>query len=149
MPKTFSSAAPTFLVPNVEQTIGWYEEMLGFEVATSMRAHGPGQDDEEDGEHEHTGPVTFAILQRDEVAIMFAAASEPVRPNREARGAPEALDLYVWMADGQSVADLHDHCESRGVSLVQPLSETFYGMVEFALLDCDGRQIVFRADTEA
>ena len=59
--------------------------------------------------------------------------------------APEAIDLYVWMAEPQDVADLHDLCEQRGVPAVRPLGETFYDMVEFAIADCDGRMIVFGA----
>lgn len=145
MAEPFLNAATTFLVTDVERTIEWYERVLGFEVATSMRGHGPGQDDDVDDEHEHTGPVVFAIIQRGDVAVMLAATTEAVRPNRDFPGASEAIDLYVWMAEPQDVADLHDLCEQRGVPAVRPLGETFYDMVEFAIADCDGRIIVFGA----
>ncbi len=145
MAEPFLNAAATFLVTDVERTVEWYERVLGFEVATSMRGHGPGQDDDVDDEHEHSGPVVFAIIQRGDVAIMLAATTEAVRPNHAYPGASEAIDLYVWMAEPQDVADLHDLCEQRGVPAVRPLGETFYDMVEFAIADCDGRMIVFGA----
>lgn len=145
MAERFLNAATTFLVTDVERTIEWYERVLGFEVATSMRGHGPGQDDDVDDEHEHTSPVVFAIIQRGDVAVMLAATTEPIRPNRDFPGASEAIDLYVWMVEPQDVANLHDLCEQRGVPAVCPLGETFYDMVEFGIADCDGRMIVFGA----
>ncbi|TAJ16981.1 MAG: hypothetical protein EPO65_12155 [Dehalococcoidia bacterium] len=145
MAEKFLSAAPTFLVRDVERTVEWYEEMLGFEVVTLMRGHGPGQDDAEDGEHEHTGPVAFAIIQRDDVALMLALASEPVRPNREVAGASDALDLYVWMESDEALGAFHADCEAKGLTIVRPLEHTFYDMVEFAVADCDGRILTFGA----
>ncbi len=144
MADAFLSAAPTFLVPDVERTVAWYEEMLGFEVMTSMRGHGEGQDDSADDHHDHSGPIVFAILQRDEVAIMFATTTEAVRPNRMVAGASDAVDLYVWMDDDEALGAFLADCQQKGL-VSRPLEHTPYDMVEFAILDCDGRTLTFGA----
>lgn len=145
-PTQFRSAAPSFPVPDVDRTVSWYQTTLDFQLTTAIRGHGAGQDDDsEDEHHEHTGPLVFAMVERDGVVLMLITSTEPVRPNREVLGATGALDLYIWLADAEAVYALHQQCLARGAVVLEAPYETPYDMVEVAIADCDGRKLVFGA----
>ena len=145
MTTQFRSAAPTFPVPDVDRTVSWYQTTLDFQLTTAIRGHGPGENDESNEHHEHTGPLVFAMVERDGVVLMLVTATEPVRPNREVLGATGALDLYIWLETPEAVRAMHQQCLARGAVVLEAPYETPYDMVEVAIADCDGRKLVFGA----
>jgi catechol 2,3-dioxygenase-like lactoylglutathione lyase family enzyme len=115
--------APYFPVANVEQSMAFYDRILGFRCEYSAGT-----------------PVQFAICSRDGLAIMLRKVSEPelIVPNEKQGG---TWDSFFWVSDAQT---LHSEFESKGADIVYgPLIQEAYRMKEFAIRDCDGHVLGF------
>lgn len=115
--------APYFPVENVEQTLAFYEQVLGFRCEYSAGA-----------------PLQFAICSRDGFAIMLRRGSDPdlIVPIEKQGG---TWDAFFWVSDADA---LHLELKSRGADIVYgPLIQDSYQMREFAVRDCDGHVLGF------
>ena len=115
--------APYFPVADVEKTMGFYEQVLGFQREYSAGA-----------------PVQFAICSRDGFAIMLRRVSEAERivPIEKQGGTWEA---FFWVGDADA---LYAELQSKGAEIVYgPLIQESYQMREFAIRDCDGHVLGF------
>src|SRR6476620_5075602 len=84
-------ASPCFIVRNVQETLAFYRDKLGFEVTFE----GPGPDD-----------IFFGIVQRSRSMIMFKAVDvEPV-PNhtRDIGHGVMKWDAYIYVPDPDTLA---------------------------------------------
>ena len=116
-------SAPYFPVSNVEQSMTFYKEILGFRC-----------------EYSGGTPLQFAICSRDGFPIMLRKVSEPefIVPNEKQGG---TWDAFFWVSDAQA---LHSELKSKGVDIVYgPLIQEAYQMNEFAIRDCDGHVLGF------
>jgi len=116
-------SAPYFPVSDVEQSMAFYEQKLGFRC-----------------EYSGGTPPQFAICSRDGFAIMLRKISEPklIIPNEKQGG---TWDAFFWVSDAQA---LYSELKSRGVDIVyDPLIQEAYQMKEFAMRDCDGHVLGF------
>jgi predicted enzyme related to lactoylglutathione lyase len=117
--------APYFPVANVEQTLKFYEQVLGFRCEYSAGA-----------------PLQFAICSRDDLAIMLRRVTETdvIVPIEKQGGTWEA---FFWVSDADA---LHSELASKGADIVYgPLIQESYHMREFAIRDCDGHVLGFGA----
>lgn len=115
--------APYFPVANVEQSMAFYDQKLGFRV-----------------EYAGGSPPQFAICSRDGFAIMLRQVSQPelIVPSEKQGG---TWDAFFWVSDAQA---LHAELNSRGVDIVYgPLIQETYHMKEFAIRDSDGHVLGF------
>jgi predicted enzyme related to lactoylglutathione lyase len=115
--------APYFPVSNVERSMTYYEQVLGFRC-----------------EYSADTPVEFAICSRDGLAIMLRKVSkaELIVPNEKQGG---AWDTFFWVSDAQA---LHREFKSKGANIAfGPLVQVAYQMKEFAVRDCDGHVLGF------
>lgn len=114
-----------FLVGNIEQTMEWYEQ-LGF----SSRYFPPG----------------FAILHRDGIEIFVQQQPGYVAPEDAGREEREAWDVYIVTDD---VKALYAEYSALGrVEISRPLCPQEYGMLEFDIIDLNGRRLVFAQPTQ-
>ena len=115
--------SPYFPVESVEQTLGFYEDVMGFRCEYSAGA-----------------PLQFAICSRDGFAIMLRRISEGglIVPIEKQGGTWEA---FFWVNDAEA---LHAELASKGADIVYgPLIQESYQMKEFAIRDCDGHVLGF------
>ena len=114
------SSTTVFLVGNIEPTMRWYKH-LGFE----SRYYPPG----------------FAILRRDDVEIFLQQQPGYVPPDDLGRRQREAWDVYLVTDD---VKALHaEYSSIPAVTISRPLCAQEYGMLEFDVMDLNGRRLVF------
>ncbi len=106
---------PHLFVANVERSIDFYTEQLGFTAAYVQR-------------NEEEKPV-FAILRHADVEVMVSTHREIKKA-----GKPASLTLYIEMED---VAGFWDYVQGH-VTVVRPLEETRWGTREFWIQDPDG-----------
>ena len=124
-PATLRRHAPYFPVADVERTLKFYQEVLGFRCEYSAGA-----------------PLQFAICSRDGFAIMLRRVSqaELIVPVEKQGGTWEA---FFWVSNADA---LHAELASKGADVVYgPLIEESYDMREFAIRDCDGHVLGFGA----
>jgi len=116
--------SPCFIVSNVDQTIAFYCDKLGFE--TRFRA--PERD------------PFFAIIGRDGAQI-FIKSDKDVSPLPNSKRHPfMRLDAFVYASDPDALAaELADH----GAAFSAPLKDTHDGLRGFEICDPDGYVLFF------
>ncbi|HXF41572.1 MAG TPA: VOC family protein [Blastocatellia bacterium] len=116
-------AAPYFPVTDVERSMNFYDQVLGFQCEYSAGV-----------------PLQFAICSRDGLAIMLRRvdASAIVVPNEKQGG---TWDAFFWVNDADA---LHSELSSKGADIAYgPLIQESYRMREFAVRDSDGHVLGF------
>ena len=111
-----SHQATILVVRNVDDSIQFYSEKLGFECFFRWE-----------------NPSTYAVLKRDNIAIHLASGENLSDPNKSA-------SIYIFCHD---VKGVYEEFKSKGVEFHEPLNSTDYGMIEFVIIDTDDNKIVF------
>ncbi|MEM6768380.1 MAG: VOC family protein [Bacteroidota bacterium] len=112
----FSHAATIISVKEVETSLSFYRDKLGFEITFTWEE-----------------PVSYAILKRGEVSIhLTSSLTPPVQGDHTA--------LYVFVYD---VEALYKDYLAREVPIDTHLDTRDYGMMDFDILDPDGYRICF------
>lgn len=118
-----NSAAPTFPVADVDATIRWYENELGF---TSYP-------------FPENPPYVFASVSRDDVEIMFQRIKEYEKPDLYKRRDGGVWDAYIRM---EGVKEFYETVRDK-VEINMPLRKQGYGDWEFEVRDPNGYILVF------
>lgn len=126
MPYELKNLTPNLIVSNVERSIAFYRDILGFSVTATVP---------------DASPYVFAIVQSGPVQI-YLNAPEPAMAEYPAfrdRPLGGTLTLFVEVA---GVRQVHDALQDA-VTIVMPLERKWYGVIEFAFEDPDGYLITF------
>jgi uncharacterized glyoxalase superfamily protein PhnB len=121
MNPTFMQIAPVYPVDDVEASIEWYQEVLGFQVVYVNRD--PEDDD----------PTNYAVIRRDQVTLHLVRRAE-------------AQEGFTGRADAQfsirgDIDALFESLGSHGVNILQPLRDTPWGCRDFIIADPSGNKI--------
>ena len=111
---------PMIHVPNVSATADWYAS-IGFDIRSIARENGDGSE------------VVWAALTLGESEIMLNAGGKASDAWRR------EFDLYINV---ENVDEVRNRLGGR-VDFVEDLHDTFYGMREFIVRDCNGFWITF------
>jgi catechol 2,3-dioxygenase-like lactoylglutathione lyase family enzyme len=116
--------SPSFIVSNVDQTIAFYRDKLGFEVRFREPEESP----------------FFAIVGRD-AAQIFVKAIEGTPPQPNCKRHPWArLDAFVYVQDPDALAV---EFAGDGVAFSVPLKDTDDGLRGFEITDPNGYVLFF------
>jgi uncharacterized glyoxalase superfamily protein PhnB len=122
-PCEFAAIAPELFVPDVDASVGFYTQTLGFDL---VRIDPPGDD----------GRSAFAIVARSGAMIMLAD-ERMLRGRGESVGAPRGRGIEVRiMAD--DVDALYAALQQAGADIAVPLRDRDYGLRDFVVRDPDG-----------
>jgi len=126
MPYQLKKLTPNLIVSNVERSIAFYRDVLGFDPGMTVP---------------DAAPFVFASVQSGPVEIFFnapepAVAEYPAFKDRPIGG---TLTLYIEVTDIQQVYDALD----GRVTVAMPFEKKWYGVTEFAIEDPDGYLITF------
>jgi len=121
---TLSAISPSFIVSNVDQTIAFYRDKLGFET----RFQEPAQD------------PFFAVIGRDGAQILVKAHEgiSPI-PNHQ-RHPWIRWDAFVYVADPDALAA---EFADNGASFSAPLQDTHDGLRGLEITDPNGYVLFF------
>lgn len=122
MPILYSLAA-TFPVADIESTIRWYQEKLGFTADPFPE----------------NPPYVFAIVSRDRVEIFFQRVLGYEKPEVYSRRPGGVWDAYIRMI---GVKEFYEAVKEE-VEIITPLREQPYGNWEFEVKDPNGYVLVF------
>ena len=122
----FKKLTPNLLVSNVERSLAFYVDTLGFERGMTVP---------------DTSPFVFAAVTSEPVEIFLNDAATAVKEYPAFAGKPIGATgtLYIEV---EGVDALHDRIKST-VKVVMPIATQFYGMREFAIEDPDGYVLTF------
>jgi len=122
----FKKLTPNLLVANVERSLAFYVDTLGF-------ARGMTVPD--------ASPFVFASVTSGDVEVFFNDAATAVKEYPAFAGKPLGATGTMYI-EVEGVDALHDRLEPI-VTITMPLVTQFYGVREFAILDPDGYVITF------
>ena len=140
-PGVLTGLAPMFLVDDVERTAGWYRDHLGFEAGDYFRSdHGPdGSGDAHDEGHPASGEAVFAIINRNGHRLLLGRTERKGHGVISSREYKEySSDAYLW-ADG--IEEYFAFVKTSGAEITMDLALQPYGLLEFGVVDCDGRHL--------
>jgi catechol 2,3-dioxygenase-like lactoylglutathione lyase family enzyme len=125
---TTTAISPFFIVSNVDRTIAFYREKLGFETTFQEPDRNP----------------FFAIIRRDG-AQLFVKSDGDVTPLPNPKRHPSMRwDAYVYAPSRDALAaEFADH----GAAFSAPLKDTHDGLRGFELTDPDGYVLFFGRPT--
>jgi uncharacterized glyoxalase superfamily protein PhnB len=122
----FKKLTPNLLVANVERSLAFYVDTLGFERGLTVP---------------DASPLVFASVTSGSVEVFFNDAATAVKEYPGFTGKPIGATGTLFIeVDG--VDALHDRLKST-VRIVMPIVTQFYGLREFAFEDPDGYVITF------
>jgi catechol 2,3-dioxygenase-like lactoylglutathione lyase family enzyme len=130
---TFNRITPNVVVADMEASLRFYRDVLGFSVSQTVP---------------EKAPFIFAWMKRDDAELFLNQHQEPQpgRPDPLAgRPIGGTLSLYMPM---KGIEDLLKTIEEHGIKIAIPLHKEFYGMTEFAVLDPDGYLLIFAEPQE-
>jgi len=125
----FNKVTPNLVVRDLEMSIRFYRDVLGFSVSQTV----PDK-----------APFIFAWMKRDEADI-FLNANMPPQPGEPDLYAGKTvgggtMSLYLVM---EGIDDLYARVQHEKVPIVIAMHKQFYGMREFAVHDPDGHLLIF------
>jgi catechol 2,3-dioxygenase-like lactoylglutathione lyase family enzyme len=131
MPYELRKLTPNLIASNVDRSVAFYRDVLGFAVEASVP---------------DAAPLVFAWMKRGNVDVFLNAPEAAIEeyPAFKDRPIGGTLTLFFEVA---GIRDAYAVLESQ-VRVVMPLEKKWYGMTEFAFEDPDGYLITF-AEREA
>jgi uncharacterized glyoxalase superfamily protein PhnB len=128
----FNDVTPNLIVSNVERSMAFYRDVLGFSVTATVP--------------EPDGPFAFAWMQRDGVGV-FLNSHESIEDhaNLASRtiGGTATLFITIEADDVKGGIDALFASISPRAKVMMALKDQFYGMREFGIEDPDGYVIFF------
>jgi catechol 2,3-dioxygenase-like lactoylglutathione lyase family enzyme len=122
---TTAAISPFFIVGNVDRTVAFYRDQLGFEVTFQEPDQNP----------------FFAVIRRDGAQLFIKAVDENTPPLPNWRRHPSARwDAYVYAPDPD---DLAAEFGAHGAAFSVPLQDTHDGLRGFEIHDPDGYVLFF------
>jgi catechol 2,3-dioxygenase-like lactoylglutathione lyase family enzyme len=126
MPYVLNTLTPNLVVGDVERSIAFYRDVLGFALTAAVP---------------DASPYVFASLRHGSVEVFVnarhaAVAEYPLFGDRPIGG---TLTLFIGVSD---IASAYQALKDR-VKVVMPFEKKWYGVTEFAFQDPDGYVITF------
>jgi catechol 2,3-dioxygenase-like lactoylglutathione lyase family enzyme len=131
MSYTFTSLIPNLVVADVERSLAFYRDVLGFTVEQTVP---------------DASPLVFAIVRSGPVEVYLNAPGPALEeyPAFKDRPIGGTLTLFVRVSGIRAV---YEALEPK-VNVVMPLERKWYGVTEFAFTDPDG-YVITCAEVEA
>jgi lactoylglutathione lyase len=126
MPHELTKLTPNLIVSNVERSLAFYRDVLGFTCPVTVP---------------DASPYVFAIVQHGPVEIFLNAPEPAITEYPAFKDKPIGGTLTLFIAV-TGVEALHAALKDK-VNVVMPLERKWYGSTEFAFEDPDGYLITY------
>jgi catechol 2,3-dioxygenase-like lactoylglutathione lyase family enzyme len=126
-PRELVPVTVELFVPDVEASVSFYAEKLGFELMRLERGMIDGQE-----------RATFAVVGLERAAFLIAHRTLEGAP--AARPAGGAVHIRIIVDD---VDALHRRAKENGVAIIYDIADRAYGLRDFIVEDPDGFRVRF------
>ncbi len=116
--------SPLLAVRNVEETIEFYKNILGFETGMVF----PDENNPE-----------YADLSKDGMVMMFLLAKNMGIGSDEKLG----IGVNLYMEIDGDIDEYYTELKNRSVKFVYDINDEHFGIRDFAIEDIDGYQLTF------
>jgi catechol 2,3-dioxygenase-like lactoylglutathione lyase family enzyme len=124
---TFTKNTPNLIVSDLNRSLAFYRDVLGFSVVTTV----PDKP-----------PFVFAMLQSGAVEIFLNDAAAAIKEHPAWAGQPMVAFGHSLFIEVDGIDDLHARLVGRA-PVWMPIVTRWYGMREFGVADPDGYLITF------
>lgn len=123
---------PNLMVEDVQRTLAFYQQTLGFAVVTTVP---------------DAAPFDFAIVRRDGVELMFQSRPSLSENVPALTGSPIGASQTFYI-EVTGIDELYERLQGQ-VEIVVDLHSTFYGTREFYFRDINGYILSFSEAAES
>ena len=122
-----NSLTPNLMVNDVEETIEYYTDILGFTLLRTV----PEQ-----------GKLDWAMVKQNDVLMMFQSAKSLKNdlPRLKGEKPGGGLTFYIKVDD---ITQLHAQLSENEAEIIAELEKTFYDTLEFSIVDVNGYVLTF------
>ena len=122
-----NSLTPNLMVNDVEETIEYYTDLLGFTLLRTVPEF---------------GKLDWAMVKRNEVLIMFQSTKSLKNTLPRLKGEKPGGGLTFYIKTDK-ITELHEELSDNNVEIISELESTFYGTIEFSIVDVNGYILTF------
>ena len=128
--------APNFAVQDIEKTVAFYRDVLGFKLEMAVPEDKSGVEQELTEKKKYI----YAMMSRDGVEVMFQRTDSIGEDVPPLKGVPigASVSFYIEVED---INALYQEMKSKA-EVVKELETVWYGMQEFYIKDCNGYILV-------
>ncbi len=123
----FKKLTPNLVVRNVEASLNFYRNVLGFQPGFTVP---------------DAPPYVFGSVTSDGVEIFFND-QKAVAEDYPALGAKPIGGSLTLFIEVEEFEDLFQRVQQHGAKITMPMNDQFYGMREFAFEDPEGWVVTF------
>jgi len=127
-----NSLTPNLMVNDVEETVEYYTDVLGFTLLMTVP---------------ETGKLDWAMVKRNDVVLMFqtkkSLTSDLPRMAGEKPGGGTTFYIKV-----DRITEIHEELFNNEVEIISELESTFYNTIEFSVVDVNGYVLTFAEEQE-
>ncbi|MBE7443192.1 MAG: VOC family protein [Flavobacteriales bacterium] len=122
-----NSLTPNLMVNDVEETIEYYTDILGFTLLKTVP---------------EKGNPDWAMVKRNDVILMFQSAKslKDELPKLKSQKPGGGLTFYIKV---DRITELHEELVDNEVEIIADLESTFYDTIEFSIIDNNGYVLTF------
>lgn len=122
-----NSLTPNLMVNDVEETIEYYTDILGFTLLKTVP---------------EKGNPDWAMVKRNDVILMFQSAKslKDELPKLKSQKPGGGLTFYIKV---DRITELHEELVENDVEIIADLESTFYDTIEFSIIDNNGYVLTF------
>ncbi len=124
----FQKLTPNLFVRDVDAAIRYYCDVLGFTQGMTV----PDKP-----------PYIFGSVVRDSIEIFFNDQKSVLADHPEIANRPIGGALTLFIEIDQGIEGLLKKVQQHGATINMPLTEQFYGMKEFGMIDPEGWMLTF------
>jgi uncharacterized glyoxalase superfamily protein PhnB len=129
---------PNFLVEDVEKTVAFYHEKLGFRIKMAIELGTNNIELSLSKSKEYS----YAVVHRGEINLMFVQASTFREDIWDIELKTSAASVLFYI-DVDKVDKIYDEFNSKGVEIIKELTTSWSGRREFYIKDCNGYILAF------
>lgn len=122
-----NTLTPNLMVNDVEETIEYYTDILGFTLLKTVP---------------EKGNPDWAMVKRNDVILMFQSAKslKDELPKLKSKKPGGGLTFYIKV---DRITELHEELVENEVEIIADLESTFYDTIEFSIIDNNGYVLTF------
>lgn len=122
-----NTLTPNLMVNDVEETIEYYTDILGFTLLKTVP---------------EKGNPDWAMVKRNDVILMFQSAKslKDELPKLKSQKPGGGLTFYIKV---DRITELHEELVDNEVEIIADLESTFYDTIEFSIIDNNGYVLTF------
>lgn len=122
-----NSLTPNLMVNDVEETIEYYTDVLGFTLLRTVPEE---------------GNLDWAMVKRNDVIMMFQSIKSLKNelPRLQGEKPGGGLTFYVKV---DRITEIHEEYTNNEAEIIAELESTFYDTIEFSIIDINGYVITF------